>query len=107
MTWAEVTAAAVVQEVIEAFQAGAPINADNLQVGLEEILIAALPWESDVGDFDRQNVGEVISGVTSHTHFTALLWRLMLKADANNCLLLQLAFPKHAAVLTAWQRGLI
>lgn len=105
MTWATITAAAVVQEVIEAFQSGTPINADNLQVGIEEILTAALPWESDVGAFDLANVGEVVADVRRHTHFTAQLWRLMLHSDGSNLFLLQLAFPKHAAAMLAWQRG--
>lgn len=62
--------------------------------------------ESDVHTFDLANVGDVIGKPERYTHWTAHLWRLMLRADTANLARLAAAFPKHFEVLQAWQQGI-
>jgi len=56
-----------------------------------------------ISDYDRANVGAILSG--SGSWFTAELLRLMAHADSLNFAKLAIAFPDVAQAYTDWYEG--
>lgn len=70
---------------------------------IADILDGLIGPESDVSPFDRAHLTDVLTDSKRYDNWTAHLWRLMVRADAQNETRLAMAFPKHYAALRDWR----